>query len=129
MEENLINKENIQTTISSKFRLSWFYKIICWCSRARLYLLEKCPADYNKFFGIGVIVIMTGVMASISGEYALFTIFNNYTITIIFGVIWGVNELKIEKWREKELQRIKENIDKVVEPIEILTNRDNKIYI
>ena len=90
MEENSTNKEKFQTTISLKPRLNWFYKTICWCSGARLYLLEKCPADYNKFFGIGVIVIMTGVMASLSGGYALYTVFNNYLIAICFGIIWGM---------------------------------------
>ncbi|NOQ24417.1 MAG: hypothetical protein GQ564_03565 [Bacteroidales bacterium] len=89
MEENSINKESIQTTTSSKLRLSWFYKIIYWHSGARLYILEKCLV-YNKLFGIGAIVIMIGVMDSISEEYLLNTVFNNFVIAILVGIIGGI---------------------------------------
>ena len=70
--------------------LSWFYRVFCWCSGARLYLLEKCPSDLNKYLGIGAVIFMTGVMASLSGGYAIFTIFRSYPIAIAFGLLWGV---------------------------------------
>jgi hypothetical protein len=82
MEENTINKESIQTTASSKFRLSWFYKIIYWYSGARLYLLEKYKVYNNKYFGIAAVVIITGVIASISEEY-VFAVFNNFVIAML----------------------------------------------
>lgn len=90
MDENVLSKEEKQLLTPPKSKLSWFYKTVCWCSGARLYLLEKCPADYNKFFGIGAVVIMTGVLASISGGYALYTVFNNYYISLVFGILWGI---------------------------------------
>ena len=71
-------------------KLNWFYRFFCWCSGVRLYLLKLCPTDFNKYFGIGIIVTFTGIMASISGGYALYTIFNNLTISCIFGIIWGL---------------------------------------
>ena len=70
--------------------LSWFYRVFCWCSGARLYLLEKCPSDLNKYLGIGAVIFMTGVMASLSGGYAIFTIFRSYPIAIAFGLLWGI---------------------------------------
>ncbi|MDA3891415.1 MAG: DUF4407 domain-containing protein [Salinivirgaceae bacterium] len=70
--------------------LKGIYKIICWCSGARLYLLRKCPTDYNVFFGIGMIVFLTGVMASMSGSYAFYTVFQNIYLAIGFGVFWGI---------------------------------------
>lgn len=89
MEENSKNKESIQTTTSSKFRLSWFYKIIYWHSGARLYLFEKCKVLNNKHFGIVAVVIMTGVMGAISKGYAI-TVFNNFVMAILVGIIGGI---------------------------------------
>lgn len=70
-------------------RLSFIYRIFCWCSGARLYLLQRCPSEYNKFFGMGIIVFMTGIMASISGGYALFTVFKSLPLALAFGLLWG----------------------------------------
>jgi hypothetical protein len=65
------------------------YRFVCWCSGARLYILKKCPTDYNLFFGIGMIVILTGLMAVLSGSYAFFTVFQNQWLALGFGLFWG----------------------------------------
>jgi hypothetical protein len=41
------------------------------------------------FFGIGMIVFLTGVMATLSGSYAFFTIFQNPYLAMGFGLFWG----------------------------------------
>ncbi len=71
-------------------KIKGLYRFFCWCSGARLYLLKKCPTDYNIFFGIGMIVFLTGVMASLSGSYAFYTIFNNVYLAAGFGLFWGI---------------------------------------
>ncbi len=81
---------NKQTHAPHKYSLGPIYSFFCWCSGARLYLLKGCPTDYNKFFGIGIIVFLTGVMASITGFYALYIIFNSVSLAVIFGIFWGV---------------------------------------
>lgn len=70
-------------------KLSLLYRFFCWCSGARLYILKQCPSEFNKFYGIGVIVFLTGVMASLSGGYAIHTVFQKIEISIAFGVLWG----------------------------------------
>lgn len=70
-------------------KLSMLYRFFCWCSGARLYILKQCPSEFNKFYGIGVIVFLTGVMASLSGGYAIHTVFQKIEISIAFGVLWG----------------------------------------
>jgi hypothetical protein len=65
------------------------YRFFCWCSGARLYILKQCPSDFNKFYGIGVIVFLTGLMASLTGGYALYTVFRSPLIAIGFGLLWG----------------------------------------
>lgn len=79
-----------QTIILPKHKMSLFYRFFSWCSGARLYLLKSCPTDYNKYFGIGIIVFLTGIMASITGYFALYTIFDSYWIAAVFGVFWGI---------------------------------------
>ncbi len=71
-------------------KLSLFYRFFCWCSGARLYILKKCPSELNKYFGIGIIIFLTGIMAAISGAYAINTIFHSSAIALFFGIFWGV---------------------------------------
>ncbi len=81
---------DFNTSLLSENKLTGIYRFFCWCSGARLYLLKKCPTDYNVFFGIGMIVFLTGVMASMSGSYAFYTVFNNTYLALAFGIFWGV---------------------------------------
>ncbi len=82
--------ESNHTIILPKYKMNLVYRFFAWCSGARLYLLNGCPTDYNKYFGIGMIVFLTGIMASITGFFALFTIFESYWVAIVFGIFWGI---------------------------------------
>jgi len=70
-------------------KLSPLYRFFCWCSGARLYILKQCPSDYNKYYGIGVVVFLTGLLASLSGGYAIYTVFKSLYISLAFGLLWG----------------------------------------
>ncbi len=83
-----MHPENIAS--AHEGRLSLLYRFFCWCSGARLYILKKCPTDYNKFFGIGIIIFLTALMAFFSGAYAFFTIFESKVTAIVFGLFWGM---------------------------------------
>ncbi len=82
--------EPVQNTILPRYKMTMFYSFFSWCSGARLYLLKNCPTDYNKYFGIGAIVFLTGIMASITGYFALYMIFESYWISATFGIFWGI---------------------------------------
>lgn len=73
-----------------KHSLNFVYRVFCWCSGARLYLLNQCPTEYNKHFGIGTIIVFTGALAFISGSYAFYTIFNTPIWSVTFGLFWGL---------------------------------------
>ncbi len=93
--------------------MGFLYRFFCWCSGARLYILKQCPSDYNKFFGIGIIIVLTGMMAALSGGYAVLTIFNSVRVAAVLGLFWGIiiffidwyliSSLKKEKKFLKEL--------------------------
>ena len=72
-----------------KHTFNILYRFFCWCSGARLYILKQCPSEYNKYYGIGVMVVLTGIMASLSGGYAIYTIFRSVMVSLAFGVLWG----------------------------------------
>jgi hypothetical protein len=84
MEGDMIPKQ------TAPDRLGPIYAFFCWCSGARLYLLKKCPTEFNKFMGIGVIVFFTGTLAALTGGYAMYTVFNNIWISFALGLFWGL---------------------------------------
>jgi hypothetical protein len=48
------------------------------------------PYRLHVFFGIGMIVLLTGTMAVFSGGYAFYTIFRDPWLALFFGLFWGV---------------------------------------
>lgn len=70
--------------------MNFLYRFFCWCSGARLYILRQCPTDYNTFLGIGIVIFLTGILATLSGSYAFYTVFNNTAAAVLFGIFWGV---------------------------------------
>lgn len=76
-------------------KLTGINKFFCWCAGAELNILSNFPTDWNRFFGIGIIIFLTGVFAFVSSSYALSTIFQensqaNYFVVIPIAIIWGV---------------------------------------
>ena len=71
-------------------KLKGLYRFFCWCSGARLFLLEQCPVDYNKYFGIGITIFLSGCLAAISGGWAIYYVFENLFTSILFGIFWGI---------------------------------------
>ncbi|MDC0584120.1 DUF4407 domain-containing protein [Bacteroidales bacterium] len=74
---------------SKDHKLGILYRFFCWCSGARLYLLRQCPIEYNKYFGIGITIFLTGMLAAISGGYAVYYVFNDIITSAAFGLFWG----------------------------------------
>src|SRR5712664_60263 len=59
-------------------RFFWF------CSGADLSILRTwdCSTEHNTYAGIGATIFLTAVLASISGGYALWTVFQSYPSSI-----------------------------------------------
>jgi len=72
---------------------SWLQNFFILCSGADKDIIAECPTEWNKYAGIGATIFFTGVLASISGGYALFTIFrgdeNAVKYALLFGILWG----------------------------------------
>lgn len=65
-------------------------RFLLFCSGANTDILKQCPTDESKYVGIGATILLTSMLASMSGGYALFTVFRSIPAAILFGLLWGV---------------------------------------
>ena len=64
--------------------------VLLFCSGANREVLKECPTEETKYVGIGATILLTAVLATLSGGYALFTVFGSLLTAVPFGVLWGV---------------------------------------
>lgn len=69
-----------------------------WCAGATKDLLLRYPTEHSKYFGIGLAVLLTGLLAALSGGYAIFTVFDEKFLAIPMGVLWGVTVFNIDRY-------------------------------
>jgi hypothetical protein len=69
------------------------------CSGADTQILSTCSnGEQNKYAGIGATVFFTALMAWIAASYALFTVFDNVALAIVFGFIWGLLIFNLDRF-------------------------------
>ena len=68
------------------------------CSGANRSLLKKCTTEGSKYAGIGATIFFTGIFAALAGAYALFTVFENYLVASLFGLIWGLMIFNLDRY-------------------------------
>lgn len=68
----------------------FFLKFLWFCSGANIKVLQRCQVDHGKYAAIGFTIFLTSVLASLSGGYALWTVFNSTNIAVGFGLFWGL---------------------------------------
>jgi hypothetical protein len=81
---------------------------MCICAGVDKEILKQCPTEWNKYTGIGATIFFTGVLASLSGGYALYTVFRNGNIDVIdksavpfalaFGLLWGLIIFNLDRF-------------------------------
>lgn len=76
------------------------------CSGANKSILIDCPeGEQTKFAGIGATVFFTALLASISGGYALYTVFDEWIPAVVFGVIWGLCIFNLDRFIVSTLKK------------------------
>ncbi len=71
---------------------------LLYASGADLQLLEQCPSEKNKYAGIGGTIFFTGLFAAMAAAYALFTVFDNYYMAVILGIVWGLMIFNLDRF-------------------------------
>lgn len=91
--------KNPQSTISqTNHKINWFQKFLLVCSGGNIHILRKTPSEWNKFAGIGGIVLFTAVFATLSAAYAMYTIFDDIWAAIGFGILWGLMIFNLDRY-------------------------------
>lgn len=68
------------------------------CAGVNRSLLKRCPTDSAKYTGIGAAVFFTGVLAALSGGYAIYTVFENIWWALGFGLLWGTIIFNLDRF-------------------------------
>lgn len=77
---------------------NWSRKLIYFSAGADTTVLGTCsPREKVKYNAIGSMVLLTGIMASISGGYALWTVFEDYWLSIPLALLWGTIVYNIDR--------------------------------
>ena len=95
------NQNNVKEgqQIGSKIKRSNIVNEFFWiCSGANRHILRQCPTEYSKYFGIGGTIFFTAAMATLSGGYAFFTIFDNTKLAVVFGIFWGLLIFNLDRF-------------------------------
>ncbi|WP_027376681.1 DUF4407 domain-containing protein [Kaistella palustris] len=78
--------------------MNWFQKFLLVCSGGNIHILRKTPSEWNKFAGIGGIVLFTAIFATLSAGYAMFTVFDNIWASAGFAVLWGLMIFNLDRY-------------------------------
>lgn len=80
-------------------RISRAMSFFIFCSAANKEILQRCPlSEYHKYASIGATLFFTGVLAGLSGGYALYTVFDRVTVAIALGVFWGMLIFNLDRF-------------------------------
>jgi len=87
-----------------------FYHFLVFCSGCDPDILNECPkSEKVKFSSIGATVLFTGILACLSGGYALHTIFQDIpfsiVLSILFGLLWGGIIFNIDRYLVSSLKK------------------------
>lgn len=86
--------------------ISGFTQFFWWCSGANQDILMDCPqSEHNKYVGIGATVFFTGLLAALSGGYALFSVFKSSYTAALFGMIWGLVIFNLDRFIVSTLRK------------------------
>jgi hypothetical protein len=92
----MIQTENVtERSIKPGRVLSFFI----FCSAADMDILLRCPkAEQIKYASIGATVFFTGMLATLSGGYALYTVFHSVVLSILLGLFWGALVFNLDRF-------------------------------
>ena len=92
------NKNHTPHKNAQQHQMNWFQQFLMICSGANLHILRKSPSEWNKYAGIGGIVLFTAIFATLSASYAMYTVFENEFTAVGFGILWGLMIFNLDRY-------------------------------
>jgi Domain of unknown function (DUF4407) len=80
--------------------VGWWQRLL-WCIGgfySGTLVQAQCRAVRSKYSSMGALVLLTALLASCSGGYAVFTIFNDVLATVMIGALWGCMILTLDRF-------------------------------
>ena len=91
-------------------------RFFIFCSGADTAILDECsPGERTKYAGIGATVFFTAVMAAIAAAYALYTVFDNYSSAVFFGIIWGLLIFNLDRFIVSTIKKRNSFFDELIQ--------------
>ncbi len=91
-------KNNIKEHSPADIRPNALQHFLLICSGSNVHQLRKAPTEWNKFSGIGGVILFTAVFAALSAGYAMFTVFDDAWISVAFAVLWGLMIFNLDRY-------------------------------
>ena len=73
-------------------------------------ILQNCPNELTKYIIIGLTISFTGILAMLSGGYALFGVFQDQAVAIGFGIFWGLVIINLDTMMVRTIQKRKSTL-------------------
>ncbi|AZI67355.1 DUF4407 domain-containing protein [Kaistella daneshvariae] len=93
-----MKNQKINPVNSMNHSMNGFQKFLMVCSGGNIHILRKTPSEWNKFSGIGGIVLFTAIFATLSAGYAMFTVFDNIWLSVAFAFLWGLMIFNLDRY-------------------------------
>jgi hypothetical protein len=93
-------------------------RFFIFCSAANQDILRRCPSsEHHKYASIGATVFFTGVLAALSGGYALYTVFNSVWMAIALGIFWGALIFNLDRFIVSTIKKGERKSDQILQVI------------
>ncbi len=92
------------------------FRFLLFCSAADEDILAECPkAEQQKYAGIGATVLFTGLLAILSGGYALNTAFDVLWLSIALGIFWGLLVFNLDRFLVSTMKKSRAKVRELIQ--------------
>lgn len=87
---------------------SYLTRFLWWCAGVDIEIIKQCPHEWSKYASMGATILFTGILAMLSGGYAMYTVFRDGTLndldikalkySCVFGILWGLVIFNLDRY-------------------------------
>jgi hypothetical protein len=82
-------------------------RFLLFCSGSEMSILDRpeCVTEQNKYAAIGATILSTAALASLSGGYAIYTVFESVGVALCIGLLWGLIIFNLDRYIVSTLRK------------------------